>query len=168
MKGVIYVPIRNICRIIEYDLGFMKLECKDLKTIAIYTKRKGDVDFYYVKTIINSVNEIMTVDTLLQDFLREHALGNKITELVQLSLVGVDYDTFVFSKSNNGDFISVEYVLGTPNIMKNRWFQANYYDLNQLLYISNNLMGNYMQQRETLRKEREKLIEKFSKKKRSN
>ena len=160
------MQIRSIQRTIEFDFGFVKLESKTLHNgINIFVKRKSDISFYYIKCITNPVQEIMTCDTFLQDFLREHALGNKVKENVEISLSGVEYDSFVFSKVYNGSIINVGYTLGNPSLRKNRLFYANYYDLNQLLCISNSILGNYLQQQDTLKKEKEKLIEKFSKNK---
>ena len=160
------MQIRSIQRTIEFDFGFLKLESKALRNdIDVYIKRKNETEYYYIKNIHNSLNEIMSCETLLQEFLIQHALGNKMTETLQISLAGLDYDIFTFSKVYNGSVISVEYALGSPSIMKSKLFYANYYDLNQLLYISNNLMGNYMKQQENLKKEKADLIEKFKKKK---
>ena len=160
------MQIRSIQRIIEFDFGYLRLECKTLHNgINIFVKRKSDISFYYIKCITNPVQEIMTCDILLQDFLREYALGNKVNEKVEISLPGVEFDSFIFSKVYNGSVLNVGYILGNSSVRKNRFYYANYYDLNQLLYISNNLLVNYLQQQETLKKEKEKLIEKFSKNK---
>ena len=158
---MISIEIRSIKRIIEYDLGYLQIEVRALQTSTnTYIKRKNQEDYSFIKNIPNGLSNIMTIETLLNDILQQHALGNKINEHVEISLSGVYYDYFIFSMVCNGNMVNVRYSVGTHYVNKNILYYANYYDLNQLLYISNSLLSNYLRQQETLRKQKEKLIEK--------
>lgn len=158
--------LRLISRIIEYDFWYLKLEFKPLhSSIDIHIKRKGDTDFFYIKSIPNQLTEIMTCDTLLQGFMREHALGNKVKEYLRVSVTGVFYDSISFNQIPNSNFLNVEYAMGSPTVIKKRYFVGNYYDLNNIFLICNGLLTEYKETQKTIIKEKEHLAEKKKPKK---
>lgn len=107
----------------------------------------------------------MTCDTLLQGFMREHALGNKVKEYLRVSVTGIFYDSIFFSQIPNSNFLNVEYAIGSPTVIKKRYFVGNYYDLNNIFLICNGLLTEYKEIQKTIIKEKDYLAEKKKPKK---